>query len=58
MCGTTNATEDGRVIGMGAALKLDPTLATIADLLPGWRAHRRTISGPWTKERNPDENEA
>jgi len=36
--GTSNATEDGRVIGMGTALKLDPTLATIADLPSGWRA--------------------
>jgi hypothetical protein len=58
VCGTSNATEDGRVIGMGTALKLDPTLATIADLPPDWCAHRRAIGEPWTRERNSDENVA
>jgi hypothetical protein len=55
VCGTSNATEDGRVIGMGTALKLDSTLATIADLPPGWCAHRRVIGEPWTKEPNSDD---
>ena len=34
-CGTSDAVEDGRVIGMGQALRRDPTLASIADLPPG-----------------------
>ncbi len=55
VCGTSNATEDGRVIGMGTALKLDSTLSTIADLPPGWCAHRCAIGGPWTREPNSDE---
>ena len=58
MCGTSNATEDGRVIGMGEALKLDPTLATVADLPPGWRAHRPAIGERWTKEPNSDRGSA
>ena len=58
VCGTSNAIEDGRVIGMGEALKLDPTLATIADLPPGWCAQRRAVGQPWAKEPNLDENDA
>ena len=49
-CGTSDATEDGRVIGMGTALKLDPTPATIADLPPGWCAHRRGVGEAWIRE--------
>jgi len=50
VCGTSNATEDGRVIGMGTALRLDPTLATIADLPPGWWAQRRGVGEAWIRE--------
>jgi hypothetical protein len=56
VCGTSSATEDGRVIGMGTALKLDPTLATIADLPPGWWAHRRAVGEAWTREPNSDDS--
>jgi hypothetical protein len=55
VCGTSNATEDGRVIGMGEALEMDPTLITIADLPPGWCAYRRAVGEAWTKELNSDE---
>ena len=58
LCGTTSATEDGRVIGMGTALKMDPTLATIADLPPGWHARRRSIGKPWTKKPSPNDGAA
>ena len=54
LCGTTEASEDGRLIGMVEALKMDPTLATIADLPPGWRAYRRAVGEPWTKQPNSD----
>jgi hypothetical protein len=40
VCGTTDATEDGRVIAMEEALALDPTLREIANLPPGWTAWR------------------
>jgi hypothetical protein len=52
VCGTTDKTEDGRVIGMGTALKLDPTLRTIADLPPGWAARRETVGGAWHRYEN------
>lgn len=35
LCGTTNDSTDGRVIGMGEAVQLDPTLLEVADLPPG-----------------------
>lgn len=47
------AAKDGRVIGMGEALKIDETLASIADLPPGWQAHRVAIGKPWHREINP-----
>ena len=53
VCGTTNSTEDGRVIGMHEVLSLDPTLRTIADLPPGWTAWRDHIGGEW--QRVPDD---
>ena len=55
LCGTTNATKDGRVIGMHEVLKLDPTLRTIADLPPGWTAWRERIGAVWHK--SPNDNE-
>jgi hypothetical protein len=52
VCGTTDKTDDGRVIGMGTALKLDPTLRTIADLPPGWAAPREAVGGAWHRYGN------
>ncbi len=57
VCGTSNATEDGRVIGMGEALRMDPTLATIADLPPGYCAYRTAVGKPWIREPNSDEQD-
>jgi hypothetical protein len=51
LCGTTDSTEDGRVVGMATALQLDPTLRSIADLPPGWIARRQRIGGEWVRER-------
>ena len=50
VCGTTNEDKDGRVIGMGTALALDPTLREIADLKPGWEASRKAVGSEWTKQ--------
>jgi hypothetical protein len=50
ICGTTEQVDDIRIIGMGEALDLDPTLRTIADLPPGWTAWRQTLGGSWLKE--------
>ena len=46
--------EDGKVIGMGTALRLDPTLRSVADLQPGWVATRDHIGGPWVYRADPD----
>lgn len=54
-CGTSDDVADGRVICMGEALKIDPTLSSIADLPPGWHARRRAVGQPWTKQPNPDD---
>lgn len=58
VCGTSNATGDGRVIGMGTALKIDATLATIADLPPGYCAYRPAVGEPWSRRPNEDETDA
>jgi len=49
LCGTTDEENDGRVIGMGTALKLDSTLAQVADLPPGWIANRTKTGGSWER---------
>lgn len=46
--------ERGKVIGMGTALRLDPTLRTIADLPPGWTATRKHIGDSWDRQADPD----
>ena len=49
LCGTTNDDADGRVIGMGNALRIDPSLREIADLPPGWKAWRSAVGGAWQR---------
>jgi hypothetical protein len=41
--------REGRVIGLGAALRMDPSLRDVADLPPGWRAHRAGPGQPWVR---------
>ncbi len=50
LCGTSDDEKDGRVIGMGTALRMDSSLRTIADLPPGWIARRSAIDGAWTRK--------
>ena len=45
---------NGKVIRMGTAMKLDPTIAEVSDLPPGWVASRRAVGGAWTREPDPD----
>ena len=54
LCNTTGEESDGRVIGMGEALKLDPTLRSIADLPPGWIAERTSVGGEWKREESQE----
>ena len=49
-CGSTSEAKDGRIISMGEALKIDPALASIADLLPGWFAERKAVGDPWVRQ--------
>jgi len=46
--------DRGKVIGMGTALRLDPTLRTIADLPSGWTATRVETGAAWTRQPDPD----
>jgi hypothetical protein len=46
--------EQGKVIGMGTALGLDPTLRSIADLPPGWTASRARVGDAWVRQADPD----
>lgn len=52
LCGTTDRDDDGRIIGMGTALRRDATLAQIADLPPGWIASRNYSGGVWNRKRS------
>jgi hypothetical protein len=53
-CGTTDDIDDGRVIAMREALKLDPTIREVADLPPGWSASRERVGGQWTRYEDPE----
>jgi hypothetical protein len=46
--------ENGKLIGMGTALGLDPTLRSIADLPPGWSATRMGVGDEWVRQPDPD----
>lgn len=54
VCGTTDRTEDGKVIRMDEALEIDPTLRSVADLPPGWSAWRKAVGSDWTTQENKD----
>lgn len=54
VCGTTEMTEDARVIAMSEALEIDPTLREIADLPPGWTAWREKVGSQWQKGCNDE----
>jgi hypothetical protein len=57
VCGTANGTEDGRVIRMDTALRIDPTLATIPHLRRGWFAQRAAVGSPWIEQLNTDDQD-
>ena len=52
--GTTDANvADGRVVCLEHVLQLDPTIAEVADLEPGWDATRNVVGGPWLRHVSP-----
>jgi hypothetical protein len=44
--------KDGRVVALSEMVKMDASLAELADLQPGWMARRRGPSGPWDRKKN------
>ncbi len=55
VCGTTNKTEDLRIIAMSEALAADTTLRGIADLPPGWTAWRDSVGKAWHRNASDQE---
>ena len=53
-CGTTSDVKDGLVVAMGCIVDMDPTLLSIADLPPGWRACRDSVGAEWERWKDDD----
>ncbi len=47
LCGTTDKTEDGRVISMKEVIKIDPSIEEMHILKPGFSASRESKNQPW-----------
>lgn len=54
LSGATFDVANGKVIGMGTALRLDPSLVEVADLPPGWTATRDRVGDPWQRQMDPE----
>lgn len=52
LCGTTNDVDDCKVICLKDAVKIDPSVAELADLPLGWQAHRERPGAEWVREPN------
>jgi hypothetical protein len=50
LCGTTDDTQDARVVAMHEVVGLDASLASVSDLEPGWVARRTAVGEPWSRE--------
>ena len=48
-CGTTDDTNDGRLVCMSHMVERDPTIKEIADFEPGWVATRNAIGESWKR---------
>jgi len=46
--------DESRVVAMGAILRLHPSLASIAELPPGWLATRESAAAPWVRAADPE----
>ena len=57
LCGKTNNVKDARVIGLDCAVRLDPSLAQLADLPLGWHAWRGAPDEPWSRKAMHSEDE-
>lgn len=54
LSGRQFTTDQGKIIGMGTALRLDPTLSSVADLPPGWTATRNLVGSQWLRHPDPE----
>ena len=54
LCGTTNKSEDLKLISMEQAVNIDSTIMSIADLPPGWSAYRDSVSSKWIRQKDDD----
>jgi hypothetical protein len=41
--------EHAMIVGLGEVVKIDPSVAELADLPVGWKATRRGPGAPWTR---------
>jgi hypothetical protein len=50
-------TADMQIVAMEEIMKIDPSIAEAAKLLPGWSATRKEVGGEWSqyKDQWPDE---
>ena len=46
--------DESRVVSMGAIVRLHPSIASIAELPPGWLATRATAATPWVRAADPE----
>ena len=42
-----------KIVSLGSIVKLDPTVAELGDMPPGWRATRATRDSRWVREPAP-----
>ena len=50
LCGQENLDQDGRLIRLSTALRLDATLNELADLPDGWQATRESTAAAWARK--------
>lgn len=51
--GQTVTTKDLMIVGLDEIVRLDPSIAELADLPLGWQAQRQSIKEPWVREPQP-----
>jgi hypothetical protein len=51
LCGTTNRTEDCKIVSLGAMYQRDSSIGEVADLPEGWRAERQDAQSPWRRSK-------
>ena len=57
LCGTTNSTDDARIVCLHNIVELNPSVTELADLPEGWGAIRESVNSPWQRENAGKRNE-